>query len=160
MSEEFCDGVKILLKRMESNPEEFRGGNSGSRWQHVLHMGENAYPDWSHALNPEEIQALQAGIRKIYRDVFTETVMSTLLEDKEEPLTATSGWTDPRGVFISTGGGGGGGYTVGRGLKVDTNGAIYNPAQNSIQPGSWQSITQDAKKLGLGEMLKQKLAKL
>ena len=164
MSEEFCDGVKILLKRMESNPEEFRGGNSGSRWQHVLHMGENAYPDWSHALTPAEIGALKDGIRKIYRDVFTETVMSTLLEDKEEePLTASSGWTDPRGVFISTGRGGGGGYTVGRGLKVDTNGAIYNPTQNSITATnntSYASITQDAKKLGLGEMLKQKLAKL
>jgi hypothetical protein len=119
MSEEFCDGVKILLKRMESNPEEFKVGNS--RWQHVLHTGEGSYPDWSHALTPAEIEALKDGIRKIARGMFTETVMSILLEDKEEPplrYSATEryahGMTDHR-MLVSLGGGGGGG-TIGTGL--------------------------------------------
>lgn len=162
MSEEFCDGVKILLKRMESNPEEFKDAD---RWEEFTNHHQLRDGFWSHALTPAEVEALQNGMRKIYRDVFTNRVMAKLLEDKEEQpiLTAKSGWVDPRGVFISTGGGGGGGYTVGRGLKVDTNGAIYNPTQNSITATnntSYASITQDAKKLGLGEMLKQKLAKL
>lgn len=143
MSEEFCDGVKILLKRMESNPEEFKNSD---KWQKFVSITNAANAFWECALTPAEIEALRNGLRKIYREVFTDRVMSTLLEDKQEhsPFTATVGWADIGGV-----GGGAQG--------------LYNPAQTSITATngtSYASITQDAKKLGLGELLKQKLAKL
>jgi hypothetical protein len=130
MSEEFCDGVKILLKRMESNPEEFRGQDN--KWSAMIPKGSGGYIDWNHALTEEELKALAEGMRKIYRSVYTEKVMSTLLyETEEEPLrySATEryahGMNDPR-MLVSLGGSGGGGTGV----------------------------------LGLGELLKQKLAKL
>jgi hypothetical protein len=148
MSEEFCDGVKILLKRMESNPEEFKVGNS--RWQHVLHTAEGSYPDWSNALTPAEIEALKDGIRKIARDMFTETVMSILLEDKEEVLQGqfriterhTSGWTDPRSLAVFGGGGGG---TIGTGLTYPT----LSPFAESQPPSSGEILARTKKFLGL-----------
>jgi hypothetical protein len=143
MSEEFCDGVKILLKRMESNPEEFEAMD---RWEEFINLRQLKDGFWSNALTPTEIEALQDGMRKIFRDVFTNRVMAKLLEDKEEPplrYSATEryahGMTDPR-MLVSLGGTGGGGSGV-----VATNNTSY------------ASITQDAKKLGLGEMLKNKL---
>lgn len=81
MSEEYCDGVKILLKRMESNPEEFKDTD---KWEQFTSPQNLRDGFWSHALSPEEIEALRGGMRKIYRDVFTKRVMATLLEGKEE----------------------------------------------------------------------------
>jgi hypothetical protein len=82
MTEEFCDGVKILLKRMESNPEEFKGHDS--KWLNVV-PSPTGYADWSHALTTEELQALKDGVRKIYQDVFTAQVMQTLLSVDDAP---------------------------------------------------------------------------
>jgi hypothetical protein len=137
MHEEYCDGVKILLKRMESNPEEFKQGN---KWSYVLPKESGGFADWGHALTEAEISAISEGIRKIASGTFTDIVMSTLLEDKEEKLYAVggggtsinSGWNDPR------------------------------LAQSAIQPGSWQEVATSAppKKLTLGEMLKARLANL
>jgi hypothetical protein len=130
MSEEFCDGVKILLKRMESNPEEFKNTD---KWEELASTRVLGSGFWAHALEPEEVAALIKGMRKIHREVFTNRVMAKLLEDKEEEpslrYSATEryahGMTDPR-MLVSLGGTGGGGTGV----------------------------------LGLGELLKQKLAKL
>lgn len=79
MSEEFCDGVKILLKRMESNPEEF---TQSHKWDDFVRMG--GHPDWDYALTGAEIDALKDAMRKICSKVFTERVMAKLLEGKEE----------------------------------------------------------------------------
>jgi len=97
MSEEFCDGVKILLKRMESNPEEF---TKGTKWSEFLPL--NDY--WAHALTEQETYALKEGLRKVSSKIFTEQIISRLLEDKE-PSSAgyaaagrriPSPWADPR----------------------------------------------------------------
>jgi hypothetical protein len=150
MSEEFCDGVKILLKRMESNPEEFK---DMGRWDGFVNIHQLRDGFWSHALTPAEIDALREGMRKIYREVFTNQVMAKLLEDKEEPLrySATerygAGWTDPR-VFTSTGAGGGG------------SGVLGSPYQNSIsypQRSAFAESQPPKEKLSLAEMLKNKL---
>lgn len=79
MSEEYCDGVKILLKRMESNPEEF---TQSHKWDDFVRMG--GHPNWDYALTGAEIDALKESMRKICSKVFTEKVMAKLLEDKEE----------------------------------------------------------------------------
>jgi hypothetical protein len=150
MSEEFCDGVKILLKRMESNPEEFKDMD---RWEEFTNHHQLRDGFWSHALTPAEIEALQDGMRKIYRDVFTNRVMSKLLEDKEEPLRYKAserygaGWTDPRGSGL----GGGGGVIIGGGH----NGQSLYP-----QISAFAESHPPKEKLSLGELLKQKLAKI
>jgi hypothetical protein len=146
MSEEFCDGVKILLKRMESNPEEFKGQDN--KWSAMIPKGSGGYIDWNHALTEEELKALADGMRKIYRIVYTEKVMSTLLYSTEEEGESITKWNDPR-MLVSLGGTGGGG-----------TGMLGSPYQNTIQAGSWQTVATQPEKLSLGEILKQKLAKL
>ena len=109
MSEEFCDGVKILLKRMESNPEEFK---DTSKWEELVNIHHLKDGFWSHVLTPAEVEALRAGLRVIYRELFTTRVMTKLLEDKEEEVTYkvteryAHGMNDPR-MLVSLGGSGG-----------------------------------------------------
>jgi hypothetical protein len=142
MSEEFCDGVKILLKRMESNPEEFKGQDN--KWSSLIPKGSGGYIDWDHALTVEEIKALAEGVRKIHRVVYTEKVMSTLLYSTEEENVMNA---------VESGG------------RVSINrykaGAIHplpiNPYQNTIQAGSWQAVATQPEKLSLTEILKNKL---
>ncbi len=145
MSEEFCDGVKILLKRMESNPEEFK--KHDNKWSTMIPKGSGGYIDWSHALTEEETKAIAEGMRKIYRDVYTEKVMSTLLYSTEEEGLAQ---VQP-GTWVNVGHAGGGGS----GMLATP----YNPHQNSITYPPNQTNTP-IKKPTLGEVLKQKLATL
>jgi hypothetical protein len=138
MSEEFCDGVKILLKRMESNPEEFKGADN--KWHNLIPKGSGGYVDWNHALTEEETKALAEGMRKIHRTVYTEKVMSTLLYSTEDLAQVQPG------TWVNVGHAGGGG-----------SGVLGSPYQNSITYPPNQTNTP-IKKPTLGEMLKQKLA--
>ena len=161
MSEEFCDGVKILLKRMESNPEEFKDTN---RWEEFTNMNQlDGF--WSNALTPAELDALQDGMRKIYRELFTNRVMAKLLEDKEEVTQGQfriterygAGWSDPRGLL-----GGGGTVTLGgSGVSGSPFQNVYNatsdtpiyprlsPYAESQPPSSSEILARTKKFLGL-----------
>lgn len=72
------DGVKILLARMETHPEEFAyNPNEGAgKWSKLLNL-------FRHALTKEEIDALDEGVRDIERTRFTELVMQELLDPHE-----------------------------------------------------------------------------
>lgn len=151
MSEEFCDGVKILLKRMESNPEEFKGYDS--KWHNVM-PSPTGHGEWSHALSPEELQALKDGVRKIYRKVYTDLVMSTLLYETEEKLAQVQ-----PGTWVNVSGSGGGGS----GMLATNSITAYNPYQNSITYPTLSPFAESQppiKKPTLGEMLKAKLTLL
>jgi hypothetical protein len=144
-NEEYCDGVKILIKRMESNPEEFRQGN---KWTYVLPTEAGGFADWGHALTKAEINAISEGIRKIASGTFTDIVMARLLEDKEEENAytvggggtgnLTSGWNDPH--FNKQ--------------RLQAQPSAY---QNDIQPGSWQTVATQASNTSIVSKLKQKL---
>lgn len=144
MSEEFCDGVKILLKRMESNPEEFKGRDS--KWQGLM-PSTTGYPDWSHALTDEEMQALKDGLRKICRDEFTEKVMATLLEDKKEVLQGPYTVTErPPGTWVSSSAGGGGSGVL---ATSNTTGSPYQNIYNATSDTSLATILKNKLKFGL-----------
>jgi len=131
MNEEFCDGVKILLRRMESNPEEFK---DSSKWEEFTHHHQLRDGFWSHALTPAEIDALRDGMRKIHQEVFTNRVMAKLLEDKEEKTEAPY----PSGGYFMSGGGGGGSGVLGQGKIVTL--PISSPYQNIAMTTSDTSI--------------------
>ena len=82
MNEEFCDGVKILLSRMESNPEEFETGN---KWCYVtrdllaVRAGTAPIPSYVSGLTTAEIDALYAGYSKFLRKSFDNYVMKEVL---------------------------------------------------------------------------------
>lgn len=78
--EEMNEGVQILLARMKSHPEEFI--NSG-KWQFVHQsIKENRFT----FLTPEEIQALDNGLREAYREKFTAMVLNRLTEGTQGEL--------------------------------------------------------------------------
>jgi hypothetical protein len=65
------EAVKIILARMDTNPEEFK--TSFSRWAGVLSMYESI-------LSEEEANALKEKGRAIQEQSFTEDVMNILME--------------------------------------------------------------------------------
>jgi hypothetical protein len=91
---DFCVGVRTLLKRMESNPEEFNvsGGNYG-KWGRILEQvvlakeaGSEKLPFPNHlsGLTAAEINAVYAGYSKFLRKRFDDYVMREILADAEE----------------------------------------------------------------------------
>ena len=131
MSEEYCDGVKILIKRMESNPEEFKQGN---KWSYVLPKESGGFADWGHALTKAELNALSEGIRKIASGTFTDVVMSTLLDKKEESFPPES--ILARGKLAQNS------ILSGSSPHFNKQRLQAQPSayQNEIPPGSWQEV--------------------
>ena len=80
------DGVKILLERMQTHPEEFVDETNlgATKWSGVLNYYDNV-------LTLEEKKAIQEGVLKLKRDAFTKQVMEILLEEpvKIDPDTFT-----------------------------------------------------------------------
>jgi hypothetical protein len=83
--EDMNEGVQILLARMKAHPEEFMGDG---KWKFV----SDAFITLSHAeerlpfLDKEEILALQAGLKQMYRDKFTALILSKLTDGVQGEL--------------------------------------------------------------------------
>lgn len=71
------DGVKILLERMQTHPEEFVPNNGSSKWGSLI----AAYKEF---LEPEDRQALSLGVNKLLQQAFTEKVLEELVDPTEE----------------------------------------------------------------------------
>ena len=92
MSEEFCAGVKILLARMESNPEEFEttkdfAGNPTGRWAKLIAeitVSKQSRKSQHDTLTNTEIDALFDGLIKARRKAFDDSIMRELLTDETE----------------------------------------------------------------------------
>jgi len=150
-NDELCGGVKILIERMKSNPEEFTDIDSTigmHKWNGVMasSMWDKNVTCWDDVLTPAEVDALRKARADIMRAKFTSLVMARLLKDQEE--TKTTSPFPSGGYFVSTGTGGGGG-TGGQGLRVNlpsfqTIGAVTS--DTSI----YTSITQSKPKSFLG----------
>lgn len=66
------EGLKIVLERMRTNPEEF--GEDSKKWRWI-----NGFAD---ALDADELKALAAGKREALRELFTRRVIATLVDIK------------------------------------------------------------------------------
>jgi adenine-specific DNA methylase len=76
----FNKGVQILLKRMESNPEEFM---SDVKWNAIVeHVRKKAY----RFITEEEATAVDNKLMELEAQLFTNTVMSTLLKQEVSPV--------------------------------------------------------------------------
>jgi hypothetical protein len=97
MSQEFCTGVKILLSRMESNPEEFTETYSNrkniGRWNTIIQgittakLGSSSKHD---TLTVEEVDALYDALVNVRRKRFDEAIMQELLKDEFEAELSSS----------------------------------------------------------------------
>jgi len=86
MSEEICDGVKMLLDRMKNNPEDFEyeGKLYGYRntMEEVLHNPPAHQPLWF--LNDTEKKALSDGYRDMHKQIFTAKVVQDIVRQPPE----------------------------------------------------------------------------
>jgi len=79
------DGVKLLLERIKTHPEEFVHNQAGlfganSRW----HMLVQSYDNY---LDPEDRNALHKAMNEVMAEKFTEAVMKELMgAEDDDPL--------------------------------------------------------------------------
>lgn len=80
------EGVKIILARLRSNPEEFLEHNS--IWADIVHgvryYEVNGKTDSLWFLTEEELDRLASELKTTYRAQFTDTVLSKLFNVEEE----------------------------------------------------------------------------
>lgn len=88
MSDEFCTGVKILLARMESNPEEFVSiEGEVNRWDSIVrrvNIAKLEHNSQHGTLTVAEVDALYSGLLAARRKEFDDEVMRELLTDETE----------------------------------------------------------------------------
>jgi hypothetical protein len=77
------DGVKILLERMKTHPEEFFDESSRL---HVTSKWGKLIADHQDFLEPEDKNALNDGLKKLHRQIFTEKVLEELVDPKKSSL--------------------------------------------------------------------------
>lgn len=73
---ELSAGVRALLGRMESNPEEFYGGDA-SKWNFIF------APNFCDVMTEPEKVALYEALKNVRRKEFDELVMRRILRDEE-----------------------------------------------------------------------------
>lgn len=96
-NDNFSAGVKILLQRMETNPEEFYkelitgeyASTKNPKWHDIMHSImmtkiEGKKILYALYLNDEETDALFEGYKKIRRKAFDDSVMRELLVTEDE----------------------------------------------------------------------------
>jgi hypothetical protein len=90
------DGVKILLARMETHPEEFVGNNVYSKWNQMFVNCEDS-------LDPEDVEAYKNARKVLIQQHFTEQVMEELLapHEPEEAKQTTLNLTQRYGQVLS-----------------------------------------------------------
>ena len=164
MSDEFCAGVQIILKRVESHPEDFT--QEYGPWRRLVDSvlaykkgGDYDDKQYLKPLTEAEIDALYKVFLPIARQQFDSWVMrEVLIEPKEEEnlkYKATEryshGWNDPRmlaqnaiapGTILTVGGGGGSGQ-----VKLGGSGGVL--IQNSTQAKPESVMGKIKRELGL-----------
>ena len=108
------EGVKILLERIKTNPEEF---TDGSKWAGVIH-GYKAY------LGKEDAQALDDAYNGLMQNKFTELVMKELLAPEEDDTMGKPWYTKQGNITLSAG------ATQGQSIKgavtLNNNGTVVS----------------------------------
>ena len=145
MSEELSVGVRILLERIKSNPEEVMDdyGKWGQLREAVYAYKEEGHRrPWIRGLRQDEIDLLYEAFSSHARQIFDDYVLSHVLgvEDEKEEKSLPA-------------------YIMAQGKRaVGGGGTNYNPYQNAIQPGQIVPIaTTQTSTTSLVTRLKQEL---
>ena len=129
--EDMNEGVRMLVKRIESDPQEFEDG-SLTKWGRVLGGFPERYRD---ILTKDEIEVIEAKLKEAQRTNFTSRVMRVLTgsEDETDKMYALAGSRIGHSIGSS------GGYLTtanSNGTSTWQNTAITssNTSINSAQP--------------------------
>jgi hypothetical protein len=128
--EDMNEGVRMLVKRIESDPQEFEEG-SLNKWGRVLGGFPERYRD---VLTKDEIEIIEAKLKEAQRTNFTSLVMRVLTGTdeysqeqayKDQIYQTTAGRKRGLGTLIAPGGG-----------LVTTTGSngTYTTTNNIVQP--------------------------
>lgn len=117
---ELSAGVRALLGRMESNPEEFYG--NASKWAFMFE------PNFRDVMTEPEKGALHEALKEARRKEFDELVMRRILRDTEEETVKQA---------RSSG-------TMSRGQVTTAIGTSLNDVFGQAQLGNYQQQQRDA----------------
>jgi len=81
MNEDFNEGVKIAIARMESNPEEFFEPTPDGKWSWIYKA------EVREVLTEEEKVAVHSALKKVRRLEITHRAMKAVLPELEESYT-------------------------------------------------------------------------
>ena len=77
------DGMKIILERMKTHPEEFKDTDNpfayDGKWVGLVHRYENNLPE-------EDLKAFKEAVDAMRQEEFTAKVMEELLDPKSEQM--------------------------------------------------------------------------
>jgi hypothetical protein len=100
------DGMKIILERMKTHPEEFADSDNpfayDSKWTRLIHQYEKNLPK-------EDMELFKEAIDEMRQAEFTAKVMEELLDPKPEeqltlnPYSVTLGAGATQGVTLNSG---------------------------------------------------------
>lgn len=127
--EDMNEGVRMLVKRIESDPQEFRD-DSVNKWARVLGGFPERYRD---ILTKDEIELIDAKLKEAQRTNFTSLVMRVLTgsEDESERAYGASIGSGRIGHSLGSNGsfltGTGNGGSMWQGSAITTT-------SNSVQP--------------------------
>ena len=91
---EMSSGVRTLISRMETNPDEFFRGEM--KWQFIYEVS------FREVLTEAEKDALQEALRVVRRHEFDSIVMEELLRDKEDFRYSSVGYTIGSTLNVTT----------------------------------------------------------
>jgi len=117
---ELSAGVRALLGRMESNPEEFYG--KANKWAFMFE------PNFREVMTEPEKGALHEALKDVRRKEFDELVIRRMLQDeaneKMEQIRTSASGAMQQSILTGTGA-----TTIRQGLLQS-----FNPALNSVNP--------------------------
>jgi len=138
MSEELSAGVRILLSRFKTNPEEM--GEEFGKWSQlreaIFECKERGNRNsWTRGLTEEEVDALYDGFIVSSRKMFDDWVMKQVLveEDAEQGLLreAQQIANNPR-------------------MRIDASGTL---GVGTIAPGAWKNITNQTSNTSIEKLV-------
>lgn len=122
--EDMNEGVRMLVKRIESDPQEFDEG-SLTKWGRVLGGFPERYRD---ILTKDEIEVIEAKLKEAQRANFTSRVMRVLTGTDEYSIEQAY-----KEQIYQTTVAGNRGLGAQIGTSVGSNGT-YTTTSNSVQP--------------------------
>ena len=132
---ELSAGVRALVARMESNPQEFYG--TADKWQFMFDA------KYREVLTEPEKGAMHEALKEVRRKEFDEKVMRGILKDEMENQIKEGYYTSPQ---IGSGGFGQA-QVKAEGLQVGYNLMESNAISNSLQIGKQTLSEEDIKRM-------------
>ena len=101
MSEELCDGVKMLIERMQNNPDDFDYG--GRLYEHTNMIGELFENPKGHQrlwfLSDKEKKALMGAYMDMHRTKFTAGVVQSILNPPDYDINMDRPYSSPSSII-------------------------------------------------------------